>query len=146
MRAWNWNRSALTLTLLAACGSERSPSPTSEGAALNGEDVTAICTAVITRQRECSESFVPALVDLRIRLDRPPGIAARGSRAELIAAALDEWRADSTDQAIAATCNAVRGSTRAIDYQLVQAEDCLSQDSCQAFVSCLDPVLEHFLR
>jgi hypothetical protein len=56
------------------------------------------------------------------------------------------------DEAIAATCSAVRGSAKskakakAIDHQLVRAEDCLAQDSCEAFVSGLEPVLESFLR
>jgi hypothetical protein len=52
------------------------------------------------------------------------------------------------DEAIAATCSAVRGSakSKAIDHHLVRAEDCLAQDSCEAFVSCLEPVLESFLR
>jgi hypothetical protein len=156
MRVATWKRAsaALTLALLTACEGSTdptAPAPTTESTALAGEDATAICTSVITRQRECSGTFVPALVDLRIRLDRPAGIAARGSgdgRAALVAAALDEWRADSTDQAIAATCSAVRGSakSRSIDHHLVRAEDCLAQDSCDAFVSCLEPVLESFLR
>ena len=35
------------------------------------------CIKVFQRQRTCTEVFIPALVDLRVSLDKPKGFAAR---------------------------------------------------------------------
>jgi hypothetical protein len=68
---------------LAAFGPSSSPAParSAEISAPSAQpaaaaDPKATCVAVLQRMRACSEPFIPALVDLRVRYDRPAGIAA----------------------------------------------------------------------
>ncbi|HEU4614383.1 MAG TPA: hypothetical protein VFS15_19945, partial [Kofleriaceae bacterium] len=40
-----------------------------------GVDPKAVCIEAFTRSRECTDDFIPALVDARASVDQPPGIA-----------------------------------------------------------------------
>ena len=120
--------------------------PTTPQAAAHG-DLQNRCTGVFARMRTCSDQYVPALVDVRVRLDRPPGIAAQAAsdRAGVIAQATQEWRKDSTDQAIAATCQHMVAEPPAKE-DLDRAGACLAQHDCSAFVSCMTPIFEAHMR
>jgi hypothetical protein len=134
------SRLVLCLSLpLAACSTPSEAAPAAKRSA--GQQ---ICVDVFTRARSCTPQYVPALVDARARLDRPAGIAARvrADRAAVIAEAMTEWKVDSTDAAIAATCELLTAAAAGVDH----ARSCLAQDDCAAFVSCLTPVVEHQLR
>jgi hypothetical protein len=99
----------------------------------------ASCVTLFERQRTCTESFIPALVDLRVSLDRPKGIAATAKsdgRDALIAAALAEWKTDSTDASIAKTCASMPPG--AVTPQM---NTCLAASSCPAFSQCLVPLM-----
>jgi hypothetical protein len=145
--------------LLAACGSSTTsapaPSPTvrsQEGPTVRGDvdSAHADCVALLERQRECSAEYVPALVDIRVRHDLPAGIAATDrevGRAALVAEAQEEWRGDSTDEAIAATCTRiVDGSEPAtLDQYRAQAATCRSASDCASFVACIAPATEAWI-
>jgi hypothetical protein len=136
------SRLLLCLALpLAACGtpSEAAPAPARRNAGVQA------CVDVFARARSCTPQYVPALVDARARLDRPAGIAARvkADRTAVIAEATSEWQADSTDAAIAASCEKLAGAGAAgID----EGRRCLVQKDCAGFVACLTPVVENQLR
>jgi hypothetical protein len=101
------------------------------------------CATVFERERACTDTFIPALVDARVALDLPAGIAARAKsegRDALIAAARDEWAKDSQDTAIATTCDRVAGSARGADFAAA-GEACAKQSDCGGFVACVIPVL-----
>ena len=151
-------RHALVLSialLLAACGSSSKTSKTETDTASTRSQTQAsattdghgTCVAVFQRQRECTDIFIPALVDARVRADVPPGVAqtdAEGGREALVAQALEEWKIDSTDEAIETMCGRMEGKID--DAELAQASDCLAQDSCQAFTDCMIPLVEAHLR
>ncbi len=106
----------------------------------------ASCVKVFDRQRACTDTFIPALVDLRVSLDTPVGIAAsvkKDGRDAMISAALEEWKSDSTDAAIAKTC-ASMPATRA--PALTSMEKCLDAANCQAFSECLIPLMRSTIR
>jgi hypothetical protein len=151
---------ALTATaLLAACGSSSSsappPSPnlrSQQGPTVRGDadSAHADCVALLERQRTCSAEYIPALVDIRVRHDLPAGIAATDrevGRAALVAEAHEEWRADSTDQAIAGTCNhIVDGSDPGtLEQYRAQAATCRGAGDCASFVACIAPATEAWL-
>ena len=109
-------------------------------------DAHGTCVAVFRRQRECTSDFIPSLVALRVRLDVPPGIAAKDQeigRDALVAKAMEEWKGDSTDEAIAATCDRIAGAD---PDGVARGGACLDQPACAEFVDCVMPVIETHLK
>lgn len=109
------------------------------------------CIEVFLRQRDCTSDFIPALIDARIRLDVPPGIAARAAeegRDTLIAVALNEWASDSRDAAVEATCKQMVAQmpAEAFESLLSASRACLEESECSAFTACIVPVMEGHLR
>ena len=79
------NRALLLLSgilLVIGCGGGSSDTQSAEGSETSGDETSSAnhdtCVAFFTHQRECGDDFLPALVALRVRLDRPAGIAAQG--------------------------------------------------------------------
>lgn len=110
-------------------------------------DPKSSCVAVSRRQRECTDSFIPELVDARIRLNLPDGIAKRAKtegRDAIIAEALSEWSSSSLDEAIELKCEELVESTDPEELEpiLVGGEDCLGESDCAVFAECIVPVLE----
>src|SRR5512140_2550386 len=70
--------------------------------AASSDDLHPTCVALMTRSRDCTDAFIPALVDARAAADQPPGIAdqVKQDRDGVIAHAKAEWATDSTDQKI----------------------------------------------
>lgn len=129
--------SCAVLALGGALAREALASPTAEPAA------KASCVQVFERERACTDTFIPALVDARVALDVPAGISARAQsegRDALIAAARREWAEDSQDAAIATSCERIVGSARGLEFTGA-AEACLKPSNCATFVACVVPVL-----
>lgn len=138
---------ALALAPLTACSTtEASPAQSAAPkAAPTSTDAQAVCVQLFTRNRECTEDYIPALVDLRAKLDKPAGIAekVKQDRNAVIAQAQTEWAADSTDQAIAATCAQVTANldeSAKADADGLQA--CMAEPSCGAHTACVMPFFE----
>jgi hypothetical protein len=103
------------------------------------------CRAFMQRQRACSATFIPALVDARAKADNPPGLAAKDKeigREALVKEAFDEWANDSKDPAIDALCDEIAQSiSQAKDLELrTSVSACLAKEGCDAFVSCAVPL------
>jgi hypothetical protein len=98
------------------------------------------CEQVFRQERACTDAFIPALVDLRAKLDKPYGIKAKvaSNRDDVIKQAKEEWKHDSSDAAIAQTCKKAPADT--------QAMACLAKTACDAFVACIMPVVEKNLH
>jgi predicted small lipoprotein YifL len=152
-------RQFLSLTLLSSslalvgCGStepaettpaaKATPAP---AAPASNSDPYAVCVATFERQRACTDTYIPALVEARVQADHPAGIAAadqKDGRDALVAAALEEWKQDSTDESIAATCKKLVASAPA---EMVEAaEGCLAESECGPFSTCaVDLVKAHW--
>lgn len=147
----------LVLALFAlACGGAEGPedtTPTEAPAAAEPAPAAEpssselACNAVFVRQRECTDEFIPALVDARVRADVPNGIAARAEKDgkdALVAEAKAEWANDSTDEAIAATCAKVAESTPPEKVKELEAQvsECTAKSACGEFVACIIPTIE----
>jgi hypothetical protein len=133
---------------LAACGGAEPPAQKPASAT---DDPMSVCVTAFERQRECTDLFIPALVAKRVELDKPAGIAetdASGGRDALVARAHEEWKNDSTDEAIAATCQKLSTEIPPdVAAQLTgQVQQCLAADGCQAFVDCVIPVISSNLH
>lgn len=141
----------LLLSLLAACGGKSAPATsTTEAPATAADPALDTCKKTFVRQRECTDVFIPALVDLRVKKDMPAGIAAEdkaSGREALVTKAKAEWANDSTDDAIAATCDKMMASMGPdMKAQMAQgAGECLAKTECAAFVECEMPMIEQHL-
>lgn len=135
---------------IAACGTtEAAPaqpvSPPKAQRASSDADIQQLCVEVFTRNRTCTDTYIPALVDARARHDKPPGIAdqVKADRDGVIAQAKAEWATDSTDEAIQTVCGRIVGSLTDDDRgDLPQARDCLAQSDCGAYTTCIMPQFE----
>jgi hypothetical protein len=103
------------------------------------------CVKLFQRQRACTDTFIPALVDLRVSIDKPAGIADEakkaGGRDALIAKAKEEWKTDSTDESIGKTCEKIAAAPNA-GAMLAASEKCVAQPACGAFVDCIIPLMK----
>ena len=139
-------RVALFVIALAGCGTDQ-PSAAAHRAALEDESPVEVCRRLFAREHECRAEFIPALVDLRLKLDLPAGIAARArsqGRAALIALARAEYAVDGVEPQRSETCKRVAPSVPAA--QLAAVRPCLQRPDCPAFVSCVMPMHEALFR
>jgi hypothetical protein len=132
--------------VLAACASSPAKpvavEPTPSPEVRSSSEVSGLydaCVALFERQRECTDVFLPALVEARVRHDVPRGIAER-DRAEgrdaLLAGAEEEWQVDSTDEAIATICGRIEGQAPDGAALIERAEACLGESDCGGFTEC----------
>ncbi len=141
---------ALALMLVfVACGpSAPSKGTAGPGPAATTADAKAGCIKLREKQRSCTADFIPALVDMRVKIDVPPGIAAAAKsegRDALVKQAHEEWKKDSTDESIAAMCEKMPMPPNATPAQKEAATKCLAMADCKAFVGCFLPVLEELM-
>jgi hypothetical protein len=147
MRSFLLLSTLLAPLALAACGgADASPAPrtsaTPAASAPADPALLAQCEAFFARARTCTDDYIPALVDVRIELDKPAGIAAEaqqpGGRDSVIAQAKTEWANDSQPAAVTAMCNQVIASmpTGQYDGMRAQAETCMAATDCAAFSTC----------
>lgn len=140
----------LAMGALAACGgagAEQGNAASPSG----GSDTEATCRESFAKQRTCTDDFIPALVDARIELDMPAGIAAEGKkdggRDALITQAKAEWAEDSKPEAVAAQCKDMDGKVPAEQKaELFAAHTkCLAISDCKAYVDCVMPITKKMI-
>jgi len=137
------------LALVAACGGAEPPAKTTAQPAV-ANDGKAVCVEAFQRQRQCTDVFIPALVAARVEHDAPPGIAeadATQGRDALVARAMEEWKTDSTDEAIGQTCDGMAAKIPA-DQQgplTASVQQCLASADCQAFTDCMMPIVSQHM-
>lgn len=138
--------SLATLAFLAGCSGAETPS--SSGSLSESTTAQALCVHSFEKQRECTDSFLPALVDARVRLDKPAGIAAaekESGRDALVAEAREEWKNDSTDAAISDTCAGMIAHGAGTPEMSAAVGACLEKTSCADFVPCQIQIIESHL-
>ena len=140
----------LPLLFAAACGTtEAAPaqpqSPPKAQRASSDSDMQQLCVEVFTRNRTCTDTYIPALVDARAKYDNPPGIAdkVKADRDGIIAQAKQEWASDSTDEAIQSICTRLVASLSDDDRaDGPKARECLAAADCGAYTTCIMPQFE----
>jgi hypothetical protein len=104
------------------------------------------CQGFMRRLRTCGETFIPALVEARVKIASPPEVAALDAkigRAALVKQAFEEWAHDSRDTAIDATCDHIAEAVLANgrDGELRSGVDaCMANAACEGFVPCAVPL------
>jgi hypothetical protein len=139
----------LLVPLAVACGSSSeaagpAPAPVAKPAAA-ADDHHRLCVEVFTRNRTCTDTYIPALVDARAKYDRPPGIAdaVKKDRNAVIAEAKGEWAEDSKDEAIGRICQQLTANmTDEGRDDAAHARECLAHSDCAAYTACVMPLFE----
>ena len=138
----------LSLATAACSTTDAAPAPVSPPKAqraASDADMQQLCVDVFTRNRTCTDTYIPALVDARAKYDQPPGIAdkVRADRDGIIAKAKEEWATDSTDEAIQQVCARLVASLTDDDRaDAAKARDCLALADCSAYTTCIMPQFE----
>jgi len=149
-------RMALVIALfLVGCGSSKSApkepgEPKKPVASEGGEmDLLTVCVKTFERQYECTDDFIPALVDIRIKNGLLPASVANlpkqeGGREKLIEMAMEEWKTDGTEPKLTESCKTMIQVVSAEESEelRVAGEKCLAATDCKAFVDCMMPVVE----
>jgi len=138
---------------LSACGGSGADQgkETTPGQTAAGGDMDSVCRDSFARQKTCTDDFIPALVDARIELDLPAGIAAEGKkdggRDALITQAKEEWSKDSEPAAVAQQCNGMSSKLPAEQKtELIETHTkCLALTDCKAYVECVTPITKKML-
>jgi hypothetical protein len=144
-------RSCLVMILaaLAACAGSKPAArkkPVDQDAAL-----VDMCVRTFVRQRDCTEDFLPKLVALRVRVDRPAGIARKDAevgRDAMLAEARSEWAVDRTDEAISKRCTesvpvmVAKVPPDQLAAMKAESERCLAAATCAEFTDCILPFIE----
>jgi hypothetical protein len=143
MNRKHWLLLVLALSPLAACASDTAQAKPAPGSSTNAtrastDDPKALCVQTFTRSRECTDDYIPALVDTRAKHDMPPGIAdeVKKDRDAVIKQAKEEWANDSKDEAIAATCDKMSAEVGNDPDMIATAKDCLAKTDCATFSTC----------
>lgn len=134
----------LALVFGVACGSGSTTDDDGTGDTTGGSEATGgahgICVTAMTRERECQAEFLPALVELRVRLDMPAGIAERAEaegQEAILEEAREEYVNDATDEAIEANCSQLDEMPEDRTQPIIDTETrCLEAEGCAAFVEC----------
>jgi hypothetical protein len=143
MRARTLMTAALLSLTLAACGPSATAPASSPAPAAPAADPVAVCKAFFARQVTCKAQFIPALVDLRIRLDRPAGIAARAKaegRDALIAIAHKEFETDGTNAQRTASCEQM--ALKAPPQAMAPLKACVDAKTCDEYSTCAMPLIQ----
>jgi hypothetical protein len=134
------------LAIAACASSEAAPATTTKAQpASSTGDMQSLCVEAFTKNRSCTDIYIPALVDSRAKIDKPPGIAekVKADRDGVIAQAKAEWAEDSKDEAIARNCQMfTEHADDAAKGHADQVKSCLAQQDCAAYVGCITPVQE----
>ncbi|MBL9019826.1 MAG: hypothetical protein JNL83_36920 [Myxococcales bacterium] len=139
------------LAIAACASSEAAPAKTdttkTQASSVPGE-AQQLCVETMTKNRTCTDEYIPALVDTRAKLDKPPGIAekVKADRAAVIAQAKVEWAEDSKDENIARQCQAMTEHMTEDARPMMDAlRACLAKDACGDYVPCVQPVFEQLM-
>lgn len=125
----------------SACGVSDAASPVAPNQVQQSttSDVKALCVQALTRNAQCTDQYIPALVDLRAKYDNPPGVAAEvaANRDGVIAQARAEFVVDSQPQAIDTMCNKIVGNPQYTQAEADAAQACLAIADCTAYTACI---------
>jgi hypothetical protein len=136
------------LLAAAACGgtspAAEKPAPAPQPAARSTADLAPMCKHIFARKATCTDDYLPLLVDLRVELNLPPGIAdevkSKG-RDAVLALARTELARDTEPDKVAALCehaatNAMNAPPERVDQLLQQGGACEAAADCKAFAVC----------
>jgi hypothetical protein len=141
---------------IAACGGSSPPpaeKPAPQSAARSADDLVPMCKRIFARKETCADDYLPVLLDLRVELDKPPGIGdevkAKG-RDAVLAIAHTELASDTQPDKVAATCEGAaaqmaKAPPERASQLLDQGSKCEAAADCKAFSTCVVEIDRGFI-
>jgi hypothetical protein len=148
-------RYAFVLTFaVAACGGSSpppakvSPQPASETQA--AADPIPMCKRIFARKETCADDYLPALLDVRVELNMPPGIGDKvktDGRDAVLEQAHVELARDTEPSKVAELCETTlaRMPPERVDQVVEQGARCEAAADCKAFSSCVVEIDRGFI-
>jgi hypothetical protein len=137
---------SFALFVAAACGgsSPEPAKPAPQPAARTAADLVPMCKGIFARKATCADDYLPALLDLRVELNLPPGIGDQvksEGRDAVLAIAHTELARDTEPARVDALCetaatNAAKAPPERVDQLLEQGDRCEAATDCKAFAVC----------
>lgn len=133
---------ALILAVAACGGSTPEPAkPPSPPAARTAADLVPMCQRLFARKATCADDYLPALLDVRVELNMPPGIGDRvktEGREAMLAIAHTELARDTEPAKVDALCEttAAKMPPDRVEPLLEQGGRCEATTDCRAFAAC----------
>ncbi|MBV8762688.1 MAG: hypothetical protein JO257_35715 [Deltaproteobacteria bacterium] len=130
---------------VAACGGSSPKPEPAKPPAHTTADFVPLCQRIFARKQTCADDYLPMLLDVRVELDKPPGIGdevkAKG-RDAVLAIAHTELASDTEPAKVTALCEGAakqvsQGPPERADQLLDQAGRCDAAADCKAFSSCV---------
>lgn len=150
---------ALVLAV-AACGGSSpepakppSPQPSSPAAVPTAADFVPMCKRIFARKATCADDYLPALLDVRVELNMPPGIGDKvktEGRDAVLVTAHAELARDTEPAKVAAVCEegaarAAKAPPERVDQLLEQGSKCEAAADCKAFAVCAAAIDRGFI-
>ena len=147
--------SFLILTVAARGGSSPPPAekPAPQTATHTADDLVPMCKRIFARKETCADDYLPVLLDLRVELNKPPGIGdevkAKG-RDAVLAIARTELASDTQPDKVAATCGGAaaqmaKAPPERASQLLGQGVKCEAAADCKAFSMCVVEIDRGFI-
>jgi hypothetical protein len=147
---------SLLILAVAACGGSSPPpaaKPATQPAAHTADDLVPMCKRIFARKETCADAYLPVLLDLRVELNKPPGIGdevqAKG-RDAVLAIAHTELASDTQPDKVAATCDGAaaqmaKAPPERVRQLLDQGGRCEAAADCKAFSTCVVEIDRGFI-
>jgi hypothetical protein len=150
---------ALALILaVAACGgsspepekpSRADPINRAEPAVRTADDLVPMCKRIFARKAACADDYLPALIDLHIELNIPPGFGDRvksEGRDAMLAIAHTELARDTEPAKVAALCETTaKMPPERADQLHEQGGRCEAATDCKEFAVCVVAIDRGFI-
>ncbi len=143
------NALLVVVLMLPACGGGSKPKSTAgpgeTGSVTANSDDLATCLAAREMLWECKDDYLPMLLDIRIALDFPAGVADRSQtpegREELLSAASVEMPDYYTEEANQRICKqGIANAPADLRAMTPVAKSCLAQPDCATKIACWQPI------
>jgi hypothetical protein len=145
---------------VAACGGSSpepakpaAPQPSSPVATPTAADFVPMCKRLFARKATCADDYLPALLDVRVELNIPPGIGEKiktEGRDAVLVTAHTELARDTEPAKVAAVCEegaarAAKAPPERVDQLLDQGSRCEAATDCKAFAVCIVAIDRGFI-
>jgi hypothetical protein len=142
---------ALIVAVAACGGSPPEPAkPAPQPAARTDTDFVPMCKRIFARKATCADDYLPALLDLHVELNIPPGIGDKvktDGRDATLAIAHTELARDTEPAKVAALCEstAAKVPPERADQLYEQGGRCEAASDCKAFATCVVAIDRSFI-
>jgi hypothetical protein len=134
-------RSSLIFAAMAASCGGSNPKSAPAPAVHTAADLGPLCRAHYAHEQTCADDYLGALIDLRVELDQPPGIAAEAKakgKPAMVELARVELTRDTAPDKVDAICTAIATKTppEQVDPLFDEGTHCAAMTDCKAFATC----------